>query len=103
VEESGEHVIFAPGELCMDCVMHDLRHLYGDIEVRAVPCVWVCDERGVRGVRGVGVPGVWGRVLLVCMGVGFESGVCRTAPTCSDTNGVHSTCVLPIRRPCTLP
>ena len=48
VEESGEHVIFAPGELCMDCVMHDLRHLYGDIEVRACRAVRVgCVMRGV--------------------------------------------------------
>ena len=28
VEESGEHIIFGTGELYMDCVMHDLRHLY---------------------------------------------------------------------------
>lgn len=41
VEESGEHVLYAPGELCMDCVMHDLRHLYGDIEVKVADPV-VC-------------------------------------------------------------
>ena len=34
VEESGEHVILGTGELYMDCVMHDLRHLYSDMEVR---------------------------------------------------------------------
>ena len=33
VEESGEHVILGTGELYMDCVMHDLRHLYSDMEV----------------------------------------------------------------------
>mmetsp|Transcript_13620 Transcript_13620/g.25573 ORF Transcript_13620/g.25573 Transcript_13620/m.25573 type:complete len:1048 (+) Transcript_13620:126-3269(+) len=34
VEESGEHVLFGTGELYTDCVMHDLRHLYSDIEVK---------------------------------------------------------------------
>jgi 116 kDa U5 small nuclear ribonucleoprotein component len=34
VEESGEHVILGTGELYMDCLMHDLRHVYSDIEVK---------------------------------------------------------------------
>jgi U5 small nuclear ribonucleoprotein component len=34
VEESGEHVVLGTGELYMDCVMHDLRHVYSDIEVK---------------------------------------------------------------------
>jgi U5 small nuclear ribonucleoprotein component len=34
VEESGEHVLFGTGELYLDCVMHDLRHIYSDIEVK---------------------------------------------------------------------
>ena len=34
VEESGEHVLFGTGELYMDCVMHDLRHVYSDVEVK---------------------------------------------------------------------
>jgi len=34
VEESGEHVLFGTGELYLDCVMHDLRHVYSDIEVK---------------------------------------------------------------------
>jgi 116 kDa U5 small nuclear ribonucleoprotein component len=34
VEESGEHVVFGTGELYMDCLMHDLRHVYTDIEVK---------------------------------------------------------------------
>ena len=33
-EESGEHVILGTGELYFDCVMHDLRKLYSEIEVR---------------------------------------------------------------------
>ena len=33
-EESGEHVILGTGELYSDCVMHDLRKLYSEIEVR---------------------------------------------------------------------
>jgi len=34
VEESGEHVLYGTGELYMDCVLHDLRHVYGDVEVK---------------------------------------------------------------------
>lgn len=34
VEESGEHVLFGTGELYMDCMMNDLRHVYSDIEVK---------------------------------------------------------------------
>ncbi len=44
VEESGEHVILGTGELYMDCVMHDLRHLHGDLEVKvADPSVAFCE------------------------------------------------------------
>jgi U5 small nuclear ribonucleoprotein component len=34
VEESGEHVLLGTGELYMDCMMHDLRLVYSDIEVK---------------------------------------------------------------------
>ncbi|RLV95678.1 Pre-mRNA-splicing factor cwf10 [Spathaspora sp. JA1] len=35
VEESGEHVILAPGELYMDCILHDLRNFFTDgLEIR---------------------------------------------------------------------
>jgi 116 kDa U5 small nuclear ribonucleoprotein component len=34
VEESGEHVVMGTGELYMDCLMHDLRNVYSDIEVK---------------------------------------------------------------------
>jgi len=34
VEESGEHVVIGTGELSMDCVLHDLRRLYAEIEVK---------------------------------------------------------------------
>lgn len=34
VEESGEHVMIGTGELYMDCVMHDLRHMYSEIDIR---------------------------------------------------------------------
>lgn len=34
VEESGEHVLFGTGELYLDCIMHDLRTVYSDIEVK---------------------------------------------------------------------
>jgi len=34
VEESGEHVILGTGELYMDCVLHDLRKLFSEIEIK---------------------------------------------------------------------
>ncbi|KAF5023073.1 hypothetical protein F66182_4885 [Fusarium sp. NRRL 66182] len=34
VEESGEHVVLGTGELYMDCVMHDLRRLYADMDIK---------------------------------------------------------------------
>ncbi|GIX64353.1 elongation factor 2 family protein [Babesia caballi] len=34
VEESGEHVVLGTGELYLDCALHDLRRLYGDLEVK---------------------------------------------------------------------
>ena len=44
VEESGEHVLFGTGELYLDCVMHDLRTVYSDIEVKvADPVVGFCE------------------------------------------------------------
>lgn len=35
VEESGEHVLMGTGELYLDCVMHDLRKLFSEIEIKA--------------------------------------------------------------------
>jgi U5 small nuclear ribonucleoprotein component len=32
--ETGEHMIFGTSELYLDCVLHDLRNLYSDIEVK---------------------------------------------------------------------
>ncbi|KAG8849329.1 hypothetical protein FRB96_000865 [Tulasnella sp. 330] len=34
VEESGEHVLLGTGELYLDCIMHDLRKLYSEIEIK---------------------------------------------------------------------
>ncbi|WVR06266.1 hypothetical protein IAU60_003296 [Kwoniella sp. DSM 27419] len=34
VEESGEHIILGTGELYMDCVLHDLRKLFSEIEIK---------------------------------------------------------------------
>lgn len=34
VEESGEHVMIGTGELYLDCVMHDLRHMYSEVDIR---------------------------------------------------------------------
>jgi 116 kDa U5 small nuclear ribonucleoprotein component len=48
VEESGEHVIFGTGELYLDCIMHDLRHLYSDIEVKVADPVVAFSETVVE-------------------------------------------------------
>lgn len=43
-EESGEHVVFGTGELYLDCIMHDLRKVFADIEVKvADPVVSFCE------------------------------------------------------------
>lgn len=34
VEESGEHVLWGTGELYLDCVLHDLRKVYSDTEIK---------------------------------------------------------------------
>ncbi len=34
VEESGEHIIIGMGEMGLDCVMHDLRRMYSEVEVK---------------------------------------------------------------------
>ncbi|KAF2723321.1 P-loop containing nucleoside triphosphate hydrolase protein [Polychaeton citri CBS 116435] len=34
VEESGEHVVLGTGELYMDCVLHDLRKLYAQMDLK---------------------------------------------------------------------
>lgn len=34
VEESGEHIVLGTGELYMDCVLHDLRRLYAEMEIK---------------------------------------------------------------------
>lgn len=44
VEESGEHIILGPGEMYLDCVMHDLRVLYSEIDIKiADPVVKFCE------------------------------------------------------------
>jgi len=34
VEESGEHVILATGELYLDCVLLDLRRIFAEVEIK---------------------------------------------------------------------
>ncbi|KAI0221240.1 hypothetical protein LSAT2_027391 [Lamellibrachia satsuma] len=44
VEESGEHIVRGTGELYLDCVMHDLRKMYSDIDIKvADPVVAFCE------------------------------------------------------------
>ncbi|XP_066910456.1 116 kDa U5 small nuclear ribonucleoprotein component-like [Clytia hemisphaerica] len=44
VEDSGEHVLLGTGELYLDCVMHDLRKMYSEIEIKvADPVVTFCE------------------------------------------------------------
>ncbi|KAF2857111.1 hypothetical protein K470DRAFT_297302 [Piedraia hortae CBS 480.64] len=44
VEESGEHIILGTGELYMDCVLHDLRELYAQTQIKVSdPLVRFCE------------------------------------------------------------
>jgi len=44
VEESGEHVILGTGELYLDCVMHDLRKMYSEIDIKVADPVVTFSE-----------------------------------------------------------
>ena len=45
VEESGEHVVIGTGETYLDCVMHDLRLMYSEVEIKtADPSVSLCES-----------------------------------------------------------
>lgn len=44
VEESGEHIVLGTGELYLDCVMHDLRRMFAEIEIKVSdPVVRFCE------------------------------------------------------------
>ncbi|KAI9313428.1 P-loop containing nucleoside triphosphate hydrolase protein [Dichotomocladium elegans] len=44
VEESGEHIVLGTGELYLDCILHDLRRMYAEIELKvADPVVRFCE------------------------------------------------------------
>jgi len=44
VEESGEHIVLGTGELYLDCLLHDLRKMYSEIEIKvADPVVSFCE------------------------------------------------------------
>jgi len=44
IEESGEHVLLGTGEVFMDCVLHDLRVLYAEIDIKVSdPVVRFCE------------------------------------------------------------
>lgn len=44
VEESGEHILLATGEFHMDCMLHDLRETFSEIEIRVSdPVVKFCE------------------------------------------------------------
>ncbi|SAL98353.1 hypothetical protein [Absidia glauca] len=44
VEESGEHIILGTGEMYLDCVLHDLRRMYAEVELKvADPVVRFCE------------------------------------------------------------
>jgi U5 small nuclear ribonucleoprotein component len=44
VEESGEHIIVGTGEVYLDCVLHDLRKLYSEIDIKiADPVARLCE------------------------------------------------------------
>ena len=53
VEESGEHVVLGTGELYMDCVLHDLRRLYAQMEIKVSDpvtrfCETIVDQSAIK-------------------------------------------------------
>lgn len=44
VEESGEHILLGTGELYLDCVLHDLRKMFAEIDIKVSdPVVKFCE------------------------------------------------------------
>ncbi|ORX58889.1 P-loop containing nucleoside triphosphate hydrolase protein [Hesseltinella vesiculosa] len=44
VEESGEHIVLGAGEMYVDCVLHDLRRMYAEIDIKVSdPVVRFCE------------------------------------------------------------
>lgn len=69
VEESGEHVLIGTGELGMDCVLHDLRKLYAEIEVKVSDPVTRFCETAVEQTDGVYycfTPNKHNKVTIIC-------------------------------------
>ncbi|KAK5172300.1 uncharacterized protein LTR77_003938 [Saxophila tyrrhenica] len=53
VEESGEHVVLGTGELYMDCVLHDLRRMYAQMEIKVSDpvtrfCETIVDQSAIK-------------------------------------------------------
>eukprot|EP01118_Nematostelium_gracile_P006616 TRINITY_DN2127_c0_g1_i2.p1 TRINITY_DN2127_c0_g1~~TRINITY_DN2127_c0_g1_i2.p1 ORF type:complete len:820 (+),score=207.79 TRINITY_DN2127_c0_g1_i2:457-2916(+) len=48
VEESGEHIILGTGEMYMDCILHDLRKMYAEIEIKVADPVVTFTETVVE-------------------------------------------------------
>lgn len=44
IEESGENIVIGTGEIYLDCILHDLRKLYSEIEIKVSdPAVTFCE------------------------------------------------------------
>ncbi len=44
VEESGEHILIGTGEVHLDAILHDLREMYSEIEIKVSdPVVKLCE------------------------------------------------------------
>ena len=41
----GEHVILGTGELYLDCIMHDLRKMYSEIEIKVYMTEFIQSQR----------------------------------------------------------
>lgn len=57
VEESGEHVILGTGELYLDCVMHDLRKMYSEIDIKVLSPSLASSPEGYPKCQTLSSPG----------------------------------------------
>ncbi|SJX63094.1 probable ribosomal elongation factor EF-2 [Sporisorium reilianum f. sp. reilianum] len=69
VEESGEHVVMGTGELYLDCVLHDLRVLFSEIEIRVSDpvvrfCETVVETSAVKCYAGT--PNKRNKLTIIC-------------------------------------
>ena len=106
VEESGEHVVLGTGELYLDCVMHDLRHVYAEMEVKVSdPVVGFCETVVETSSLKCFAETPNGRSKLTMIAEPLEKGAhqSRTSPSPVPHQSLHQSSFFSMVRGCGCP